>query len=315
MKSVLILVALLAAVTFATLWRAAVRERQAEADYPTEGRIVTVNGLRVHAVVAGTGPDLVLIHGASGSARDFTFALVARLAPRYRVIAFDRPGLGHTDRLAPGAEGIHAQAALLQAAAAQLGADRPIVLGQSYGGAVALAWALDHPDQIAALVTLAGPSHPWPTPLPRLYRINSHWFGSTFVVPLLTAWVPDAYVAGQIGPVFAPQPMPAGYDAHIGGALTLRRASLRANAAQRAGLLAEIAALVPRYPALTLPFELVHGDADDTVSFTLHALAMQAAAPGAHLTRLPGVGHMPQHVAAAAVEAAIDRAATRAGLR
>ena len=66
----------------------------------------------------GHGPDLVLIHGASGNLRDFTFDLAARLADRYRVIVFDRPGLGYTDRHAPaGADASRQQADLLLQAA------------------------------------------------------------------------------------------------------------------------------------------------------------------------------------------------------
>ena len=108
-------------------------------------RCIEVGKARVHAHVAGTGPDLVLIHGASGNVRDFTFALVGLLTARYRVIAFDRPGLGWSDDL--GRDGLSplVQADLLRAAAAQLGVRRPIVLGHSYGGAVAMAWALRDP--------------------------------------------------------------------------------------------------------------------------------------------------------------------------
>ena len=65
-------------------------------DYPPEGQILDVGGVPVHAVVRGTGPDVVLIHGASGNTRDFTFDLVDRLADTYRVIVMDRPGLGYT---------------------------------------------------------------------------------------------------------------------------------------------------------------------------------------------------------------------------
>ncbi len=46
----------------------------------------------MHLQVAGDGPDLVLIHGASGSLREFTFALMDRLAAEYRVIAVDSAG-------------------------------------------------------------------------------------------------------------------------------------------------------------------------------------------------------------------------------
>jgi hypothetical protein len=94
--SFVIAVAALAGVTH---WRASAREVAAEAAFPPTGAFVTVNGLRLHYEIAGTGPDLVMIHGASGSLRDLTFSLRDRLTDRYRVIVVDRPGLGHSDPL------------------------------------------------------------------------------------------------------------------------------------------------------------------------------------------------------------------------
>lgn len=314
-KFLLSLVVLLAAFAGFTGWRAARNEARAEAAYPPEGRMVEVNGHPVHVVVMGEGPDVVLIHGASGSTRDMTFALAPELAERYRVIVFDRPGLGYTPRIGTKGATITEQADLLQAAAAQLGAARPIVVGQSYGGAVALAWAVNHPDALSALVPLAAASHPWTTPLDPLYRVTSNPIGSALVVPLLTAFVPNAYVARAVAGVFRPQAEPAGYGAYFGPGLTMRRASMRENALQRANLLSEIKALSPRYGEIVVPTEIVHGTADDTVSLTIHSEPLARAIPGAVLTRLEGIGHMPQHVALPQVIAAIDRAATRARLR
>ena len=317
-KLALSLVVLLALVWALTLWRAGRRERAAEAAFPPEGQFVTVDAgsgalVRVHAVVTGSGPDIVLIHGSSGNTRDFTFSFVDLVRDRYRVIVFDRPGLGYSDRLPKGSEDIFTQATVLSRAATALGAPRPIVLGQSLGGAVALAWALDHPAR--ALVTVSGPSHEWEGALPALYRVNASWLGSLIAVPLETAWVPASYVADQIAGVFAPQRMPPGYDTYIGAGLTLRRDSLRANAAQRATFKDDIKAMQHRYGELALPFELVHGDADDTVWFDVHAVPMSREAPTVHVTRLAGIGHMPHQVAGAEVAAAVDRAAARAGLR
>ncbi len=151
-KALLIIGFILIAFVAVTLWRANAREAAAEKAYPPEGQTIEVKGYKVHAVVRGEGPDLVLIHGASGSTRDYTHTLVAQLESDYRVIVLDRPGFGYTPRLHKDGESLEEQAALLSAAAAELGADRPIVLGQSFGGAVALAWAVHHPDTISGLV-------------------------------------------------------------------------------------------------------------------------------------------------------------------
>jgi pimeloyl-ACP methyl ester carboxylesterase len=45
-------------------------------------------------------------------------------------------------------------------------------VGHSYGGAVALAWAVHHPMRLSALVPLAAPSHPWDTGLDPYYRVS-----------------------------------------------------------------------------------------------------------------------------------------------
>jgi pimeloyl-ACP methyl ester carboxylesterase len=150
---VLLAVALLAAGCGWVEERGERREAAAERAFPPEGQFVEVSGgRRVHAVVRGHGPDLVLLHGASGNTRDFTFSFVDRVSDRYRVIVFDRPGHGYTDRADPAsyADSPAAQAAMLHEAAMALGAPRPIVLGHSYGGAVAMAWGLDHGPAVRA---------------------------------------------------------------------------------------------------------------------------------------------------------------------
>jgi pimeloyl-ACP methyl ester carboxylesterase len=296
-------------------------EHKSLVDYPPEGQILDVGGVPVHVVVQGAGPDVVLVHGASGNTRDFTMSLVDRLSDRYRVIVFDRPGLGYTGHTRPEYARVTAttsdtpaeQAALLSAAARQLGADAPLVVGQSYGGAVALAWALDQP--LSGLVTLAGVSNVWPGPLDAIYRINSSRLGALTTVPLLSAFTPQSRIESTLETIFAPNPVPQGYTAAIGIPLALRPISLRANARQINSLKPHIATMVPRYGTITVPTEILHGDADTIVPLAIHSAKLVDQIPGARLQVLEGIGHMPHHAAPQAVVAAIDRAATRAGLR
>lgn len=303
--------------------RADQREAQAEADYPPEGDFITVDGQRVHYVMAGSGPDLVLIHGASGNTRDFTFAFVDLVKDDYRVIVFDRPGLGYTDRVNDtyggpfntAAESPAAQAVFLQAAAAQLGADRPIVLGHSFGGTVALAWALERPDNIAALVNVAGPSNPWPGSLGALYRINGTAVGGALLPPLITAFASQQRIEDNIASIFAPQPAPDGYAHYVGATLTTRRAPFRANGRQVNSLRPHVVEMSKRYGDITIPVEIIHGDADTIVPLDIHSLPLSRQIPHANLSVLSGVGHMPHHVATDTVIDAIHRAAQTAGLR
>jgi len=315
LRAALVLLALVALFWVATLWRAARAEARAEASHPPMGQMIPVTGGRIHAEVTGAGPDVVLIHGSSGSTRDMSFALAPLLADRYRVILFDRPGLGYSDPLNPAGASIAEQADALVEAAEALGARHPIVVGQSYGGAVALAWAVRHPGTLSALVPVSAASHPWDVPLELFYRITATRLGQWLVLPLLTAWVPERTVTRVLAEVFAPQPVPPGFAHHFGPQMTLRRASLRANALQRANLLAEIEALAPQYPQITVPIEIIHGTADTIVDPGLHARTLAERVDGARVTWLADIGHMPHHVAAPEVAAAIDRAATRAGLR
>ncbi|MGR3759309.1 alpha/beta fold hydrolase [Roseobacteraceae bacterium NS-SX3] len=309
----------LAAAMAATAVRVQQRENRAEASHPPTGQFLTVDGHQVHVLEMGqpqgSAPDLVLIHGASGSTRDMTFRLAPALAADYRILIVDRPGLGYTSRINETGATIRQQAALLKEAVQALGARQPVVLGHSYGGAVALSWAVDHPGSLSALVNVSGPSHPWTTPLDPFYRITSSALGRALVVPALTAYVPQAAVERALAGVFAPQAVPEGYAEHFGPGLTLRRKTLRANALQRANLLAEIEALAPHYHALSLPVEIVHGSADTTVGAPLHAEKLLRDVPQARLTLLDGIGHMPHHTATGEVVAAVHRAAARAGLR
>lgn len=311
----LLVVVLAVLLAGATQWRVTSRQAAAERAFPPDGQFVKVDGHPVHYVQKGTGPDLVLIHGASGNTRDFTFSLVDQLTDRYRVTVFDRPGLGHTPRLAARGVTLADQADLLVAAAGQLGIDKPIVLGQSFGGAVAMAWALEHPDRVAAVVDLAGATYPWPGELDRFYALLARPVIGPVLAWAVGAWVSDAYIDRAIAGVFAPQNEPSGYGAYIGGSLVARPHSLLANAQQRTDLREELRAMAPRYPGLTMPIEILHGDADDTVSLQIHSEALARDVASARLTPLPGIGHMPQHVAQPQVIEAIDRAAQRAGLR
>lgn len=290
-----------------THWRASAREAAAEAAYPPTGQFVTVGGKRLHYDTSGNGPDLVMIHGASGSLRDLTFGLRDRLTDRYRVTVVDRPGLGHSDPIDDNS--LRAQARHIKAGLTQLGIADPLVLGQSYGGSVALAWALEGGP--GALVLVGSPSLPWPGKLDPWYRLTDTWPGRHLAIPLASAFVPQSYVSSATASVFAPDPVPAGYEAHLGAALTLRRETLVANTSQINTLRAELVTMQSRYPSLALPIELVHGTADTIVPLQIHSGPVSQILPNATLTVIPGAGHMPHHGHANLVIQAIDRAALR----
>ncbi len=315
MFSLAALAAVLAALALWTGHRAALREAEATARFPARGQMIDVGSGRVHAEVTGEGPDLILLHGAGGSTREIMAPLAADLARDFRVIAFDRPGHGHSSRLAGSGESPAEQARALMRAAAALGVERPLIAGHSYGGAVALAWALEAPGAVAGLVLLGAVSHEWPGPLDPTYRRLGTGFGRRVLIPLATAFLTRARMDATIATIFAPQPVPEGYAETVAARLSTTRKALTAAVEQVNRLRPQLARMARHYPGLALPVEIVHGTEDRVVGFAIHAEPLARELPGARLTALPGIGHMPHHAATPEVLAAIRRAAARAGLR
>ena len=273
----------------------------------TRGESVMIDGTAIHYERAGSGPPLVLIHGASGNLRDWTFRAADRFAATHDVIAFDRPGHGLSGTPVTGIASLSAQAALMRGALASMGIDRAIVAGHSYGGSVALAWALDAPGSVSGLMLLAAPSHEWPGGVGFTSELLANPALGPLVARSASTFVTDGFAGRAVNGVFEPQQAPEGYLDHVRLDLILQPSALRANALQLTALKPQVRAMQSRYGELAMPVEILHGTPDDTVWLTIHSEALAVEAPDARLTRLDGIGHMPQHVALAQVEAALAR--------
>src|SRR5215208_5730884 len=135
--------------------------RKAERRNPPMGRFITIHGVRLHYVERGTGTPLVLLHGNGSMIEDFqSSGLIDLAAEKYRVIAFDRPGFGDSDRPRSTIWTPEAQADLIATALKKIGVPRAIVLGHSWGTLVALAFALKYPQEVQALVLASGYYYP-----------------------------------------------------------------------------------------------------------------------------------------------------------
>ena len=268
--------------------------------FPPVGAFVTVDGVRLHYQRAGNGPALVLIHGASGNLRDWNFGSFDAMQKTNDTIAFDRPGFGYSER-PHGADDPAVQAALLKAASAKLGQSRPIITGHSYGGAVALAWALLEPADVAGLMLLSAPSHLWEGALHRRYLVGSHRLFGPIVRAILPLVTPISKIEDVVDGIFTPQKPPENYLESIGVELALRAKTLKANTADISNLRTYLAEMVKEYDRLTLPIEILHGDADVVVNIKLQSDRLAKRLPQANYTRLKGLGHMPQHHAQAEI--------------
>jgi pimeloyl-ACP methyl ester carboxylesterase len=281
------------------------------------GRFVPIAGGRLHVVDlipphAPVGPPVVLLHGASGNLEDQRLTLGAALAARRRIIVIDRPGHGFSDRPGGGADASPGrQAALVAQALTELGVARAIILGHSWAGALAAAFALDFPERVAGLVLLSPVTHPWPGGI--------SWYNALAVTPVIGPLFVRALalpfgllmIGNAVVNVFVPQRPPPDYMRRSASRLVLRPVEFMANAQDIAGLKPFVTAQVPRYRAITAPTVVISGDRDTIVSVDLHARAVAALVPGAKLALLEGIGHMPQHAAAEAIMMEIDELETR----
>ncbi len=299
----------LAALAFLLLWWASRRvSRIFEKQYPALGKKVPVSGPAVLHVIdrapddPSAAPELpiVVIHGASGNARDGEAALGTRLGAKARILFFDRPGHGWSER-PPGrsASAPDGQARMIVEALDQLDVGQAVIVGHSLGAAVACAVALIDKKRVAGLVVITPATHPWPggggiswhnriAALPVIGRVFSELFP-----PLLGALVMPLVLPS----IFTPNPVPDRYELRSGAALALRPKAFRANALDVVGLKANVTRLSPQYCEITAPTLIVCGGADVIVSNALHAERLAGEIKGSRLVELAGIGHMPQWTA------------------
>ena len=276
-------------------------------DWPPIGQFAQVDGLKVHYTDEGQGRPVILVHGASGNLRDMTFSLAPEVARGYRAICMDRPGFGYSDRPDGDAWEPAVQARILRGAAMEIGAKRPIILGHSWAGALALAWAMEFPDEIAGAVVVSGATIPWGGALAFYYGLGASPVFGGLVASLVGALAGQERIRDAVELVFRPQTPLPGYIAYVGGPLALRPETVRANAEDLDNLNAVLERMSPRYPGITTPVEVIHGNSDRIVRADVHAVPLTQLLARVNLTLLPGIGHMPHHVSVPEILAAIDR--------
>jgi pimeloyl-ACP methyl ester carboxylesterase len=291
----------------------AVSSARAERRYPPVGRILDVDGVAVHVHERGKGEPVVLIHGSGSLIQDFlTSGLVERLAETRRVIMFDRPGYGYTERPRGTIWTPERQAALLVAACARIGAERPVVLGHSWGALVAVAWALDHPDAISRLVL--GSGYYYPTA--RLDALPTLLVGSPVIGDLVAHTIAplQTRLTGPAGNrmIFSPARPTRRFLDEMPFGLMLRPKQLRATGADSGQMPVAAARLAERYGELKLPVTILWGEGDKLVGQADQSARLLLALPHATGAEIPGGGHMIHHVRPDIVADAILSPATSA---
>jgi len=282
------------------------RAQSAESQNPPAGNLINVDDTQVHYLERGHGTPLVLLHGNALRLEDFVASgLVERLARNYRVLAFDRPGFGHSERPRNRLWTAEAQAALLRQALAQLDVERPIVLGHSWGTLVALELALIRSVGVRRLVLISG----YYFATPRLDAVLS----TPVAVPVLgdvmrytvSALSARLLLSRTVKAMFSPQPVPPNFMDTLNREMLLRPVQIRANAEDAAYMMPSASALKRRYSEMQSPAVILAGTADNVVDPEKHARRLHVELENSQLHLLPGVGHMLHHADPTKVLAAI----------
>jgi pimeloyl-ACP methyl ester carboxylesterase len=298
MTTVFILVALAALAVLSAFLFTAWTARKVETLLPPRGRFVDVPGARLHVRESDTGaaatpgaPAVLLIHGLGGQTGHYTYGIAGLLAGG-RVVAVDRPGNGHSTGAPDGAADLAVQAAAMAALIERLGLVRPLVVGHSLGGAVALALALDYPQHVAGLALLAPLTHMQDAPPPvfrSLTIASRRWrtlFAWTFAIP---AAIRNS--RATLDQVFGPEAVPQDYALRGGGLLGLRPKTFLAASADLQALPARLPQQQARYAALSVPLRVLYGKDDRILDWRRHGQALVDKVAGARLDLVDG-GHM-----------------------
>lgn len=286
-----------ALVTGATAWNRRQAER-AERRSPPRGRFIDVNGLRVHYLEKGEGPPVVLLHGNGMDAEDFVASgLFDLLARSHRVIAFDRPGFGYTER-SPGHRWTpSAQAALLREAFDVLDIDDAVVIGHSFGASVATALAIDAPEAVRGLILLGGYFYPTPR-LDTLLGLQGVPVIGKLIGNSITPLATRLLARFSARRMFAPHAVSPKFEALVPRAMRARPSQVAASSSDSGLMVPGVFKMRRHYWEILQPTTIFTGDADRIVDPGRQSMRLHREIAHSDLRILPRVGHMLHYAAA-----------------
>jgi branched-chain amino acid transport system permease protein len=240
---------------------------------------VVVRGRSLAVAQAGAGRDVLLVHGNFASLRWFG-PLLQEPPAGLRVTALDLPGFGRSDALG-GPISIGAYADAVRDAIAALALERPVLLGHSLGGSVAMAAAASAPDAFAGLVLVSSAApHGLVTPEATYPFLESFRTNRAGLHAALAAMIPTR--------------LPPDFDALVDDAMAMHPEGFSGNARALARLHEPAHDLTPRLEGFTGPVLVVRGGLDALVTADMAAATVAAFGHGpVTLETWNDVGHSP----------------------
>ncbi len=292
----------------------AYKSRAIEQAYPNIGELTDIGGYRLNAVhlprpKTADLPALVFIHGASGNLRDQFEAFAAPLSGRAEMLFVDRPGHGYSERGSAENALPSGQADAIARLMEKRGIKSAIIIGHSFGGAIAAAFGMRHPEKTEGLLFLAPATHPWPGGVDWYYTLAATpvfgWlFTQLFVIPIGLRRVETGTLS-----IFRPNARPADYIMKTAPELVLRPQTFRNNAIDVVNLFAYVSAHAPRYSEIKAPTVIITGDSDEVVLEELHSRGLARDIADAELVTIRNLGHKPDYVTTDVAIAAMERLA------
>ncbi|MGV6820603.1 MAG: alpha/beta fold hydrolase [Parvularcula sp.] len=276
---------------------------------PPAGELIDSPFGKLHVVRYGKASEkrpIVLIHGSTTNLLDMELEIAPRLAAEREVLVIDRLGHGYSDRPEDGWR-LDVQARAIHFAIEEAGFEEPIILGQSFGGAVALRYALEFPEDYSGLVLIAPVSHAWPG--------GVAWYNRVALNPRYGWLFRHTFIAlyGRFGSLRGARQALHGsrhqenYHERTRVALTFRPNSFRHNAEDIVRLYEQLFAMDKRYHEIEKPTEIVAGTHDMTVITTVHGRSLEREISGASLEVIDGGGHALHHTNPDETIAAVHR--------
>jgi len=281
--------------------------REAERDNPPAGEFLDVEGVRLHYVERGAGEPLILLHGNGSMIQDFETSGLIELASRdHRVIVFDRPGYGYSERPRTTLWTADAQDGLIGKALGQLGITRAVVLGHSWGASVAVSLALRHPELVSGLVLASG--YYYPTVRGDVVAASGPAvpiFGDVLRYTV-SPWLGRMLWPLLLRKLFGPSPTPDKFDG-FPVEMILRPSTIRASAAESALMIPNAVAARPHYHQLKMPVAIIAGTADRIVDIKHQSARLHDEIAQSTLDAVADVGHMVHQTATDRVMSVIAR--------
>ena len=270
------------------------RVQQINQDIPPAGDFISVDNINLHYTREGSGSPVVLLHGRDGALQEYTFSIFDQLAEENDVIAFDRPGYGHSEWPEDKELSLEVQARLINKALKKLNIENPLLVGHSYGGAVVLQYLLNYQKEVSGAVLLAPASYMDEPPDGSLYSFpNIPVLGPllthTILLPVGERIAPNIYEQS-----FYPEQAPENY-VNTMTALYLRPSNFTATAGELSVMKESLQAISPHYEEITVPVTVLFGTSDKMVDLETDGRRLVEDLPNGELTEIEGAGHKLHH--------------------